>query len=68
MYDLKCTCMFWRGFLILSNSRPSDTNTTLTDVLMDNICPCFIIQFLNLDKQGRNAIPTATTFLRRNKK
>ena len=42
-------------FLFFVNLRPSDLNTTLTYVLMDNFCPCFImilVMFLNWSKRN----------------
>ena len=33
--------MLWRSFVIFFTLSPSDLNTTLTYVLMDNLCPCF---------------------------
>ena len=37
-------------FFILT---PSDLITTLTYILMDNFCPCFIILFMNMIKVVR---------------
>ena len=45
IYDLKCTFMLWRSFVFFFTLRPSDLNTTLTYVIMDNFCPCFNIYF-----------------------
>ena len=39
-YDLKCT--FKEKFCDFLNLRPSDLNTTLNYILMDNFCPCFL--------------------------
>ena len=33
--------MLWRSFVIFFTLIPSDFNTTLTYVLIDNFCPCF---------------------------
>ena len=41
IYNLECTFMLWRNFVILFTLRPSDLNTALTYVLMDN----FLSQF-----------------------
>ena len=46
--------MLWRNFVFYFTLRPSDLNTILTYILMDNFCPCFekvslfpINQYLN---------------------
>ena len=41
--------MLRRSFVILFTLRPSDLNTTLTYVLMDNFCPCFMSTLVSLN-------------------
>ena len=36
------TFMLWRSFVIFFTLRPFELITTLTYVLMDNCCPCFL--------------------------
>ena len=48
IYDLKCSFILLKSFVIVFTLRPSDLNPTLTYVLMDNFCPCFIEETENI--------------------
>ena len=43
---LNVTFMSWRSFVIFFTLRSSDLFTTLTYVIMDNICSCFNVRFM----------------------
>ena len=40
--------MLSRGFVIIFALKPSNLITTLTKVLMDTFCPCFLSDFITL--------------------
>ena len=42
--------MLWRGVIFFFTFRPSDLFTTLTYVLMDNFCPCFLFNNIGISK------------------
>ena len=50
-YDLRshrATLMLWRGCMaVLLSDYLSDRMTTLTHVLMENFCPCFLLDCKN---------------------
>ena len=49
--------MLWKSFVIFFTLRPSDLITTLTYVLVDNFCPCFIIELeLELEKEASESV------------
>ena len=52
IYDIKCTFMLWRSFVILFTLRPFDLITTLTYVLVDNFCPYLFFIRLNFFEES----------------
>ena len=57
IYDLKCYFHVMKKDCAFSTLRPSDLITTLTYVLMDNLCPCLVkfstsLKFLKLERMG----------------